>query len=406
MLTPAYAPTATERVLPRLALDFTTASLDPRVTVARALNTATRFNSSGQIEIVNANLPRFDYDPSTLACKGLLIEETRANVLPYSVLTKSGSLPNSWSQSIPGGTQDTITSIYGSSDGSTAWTQTANNERPFFIPSGGVAVSANTSYFLSMYLETNPNNMEVRNVINYNSTPSGSVQWYINGAAVANTTIPTAPCRVGILFSIGATGGTIYPRIGLGGQAAATGTIQFSRPQWETGAFATSYIPTTTTSLTRNADVVTMTGTNFSDWYNASEGTFAALFSSNNTLGNGVEVRAASGNTDFIRLARSNATAYVRVFSGGVEQVSLLPAITGSSWSTGVNVAAAYKLNNFAASASGTAPGTDNSGAVPVSPTNMFIGTSNAGAYINGHMKKISYWPQRLINAEVQAFSK
>ena len=44
MITPAYSFTAMERVLPRLALDFTTASLDSRVTITRALNTATRFN--------------------------------------------------------------------------------------------------------------------------------------------------------------------------------------------------------------------------------------------------------------------------------------------------------------------------------------------------------------------------
>jgi len=34
-------------------------------TVVRALNTATRVNASGLIETVNANLPRFDYDPAT-----------------------------------------------------------------------------------------------------------------------------------------------------------------------------------------------------------------------------------------------------------------------------------------------------------------------------------------------------
>ena len=81
MITPAYSPTATERVLPKMALDFTTGTLDSRVSVARAGNTATRINSSGKIEIVNANLPRFDYDPATLAPRGLLIEEQRTNLL-------------------------------------------------------------------------------------------------------------------------------------------------------------------------------------------------------------------------------------------------------------------------------------------------------------------------------------
>jgi hypothetical protein len=67
MITPSYLLTATERVLPRLALDFTTASLDPRVTFTRSGNTATVTNSSGVIVAVNADIPRFDFDPVTLA---------------------------------------------------------------------------------------------------------------------------------------------------------------------------------------------------------------------------------------------------------------------------------------------------------------------------------------------------
>jgi hypothetical protein len=81
MITPSFGLTSTERVLPRMALDFTTAILDSRVTVARAGNTATVINSSGYVVPISANLPRFDYDPATLACKGLLIEEARTNVI-------------------------------------------------------------------------------------------------------------------------------------------------------------------------------------------------------------------------------------------------------------------------------------------------------------------------------------
>lgn len=92
MITPAYAPTATERVLPRMALDFTTATLDARVTIARALNTATRVNSSGYIEGVNANLPRFDFSPTSIGtCLGLLIEEARSNII-----LQSADLATTW----------------------------------------------------------------------------------------------------------------------------------------------------------------------------------------------------------------------------------------------------------------------------------------------------------------------
>jgi hypothetical protein len=54
MITPSFGLTATERVLPKLALDFTTASLDSRVTFTRTGATATRTNSSGYIEAVAA----------------------------------------------------------------------------------------------------------------------------------------------------------------------------------------------------------------------------------------------------------------------------------------------------------------------------------------------------------------
>jgi hypothetical protein len=84
MITPSFSLTSTERVLPSMALDFTTANLDSRVTFTRTGNTATVVNSSGNVVGINADLPRFDYDPIALTCKGLLIEESRTNLIPYS----------------------------------------------------------------------------------------------------------------------------------------------------------------------------------------------------------------------------------------------------------------------------------------------------------------------------------
>lgn len=56
------------------------------LSLTRALNTATRFNSSGVMELINANLPRFDYNPTTLASLGLLIEESRSDLVLNSLL--------------------------------------------------------------------------------------------------------------------------------------------------------------------------------------------------------------------------------------------------------------------------------------------------------------------------------
>ena len=60
MITPSYSLTATERVLPKLALNFTTAALDSYVTFTRitgASNPATYVNSSGFVAAATNDHP-------------------------------------------------------------------------------------------------------------------------------------------------------------------------------------------------------------------------------------------------------------------------------------------------------------------------------------------------------------
>ena len=68
---------------PALLLDFTTGTLDSRITFTRS-TTGSYYNSAGVLSTAAINAPRFDYNPSTLQAKGLLIEESRTNLLTYS----------------------------------------------------------------------------------------------------------------------------------------------------------------------------------------------------------------------------------------------------------------------------------------------------------------------------------
>lgn len=55
------------------------------ITFTRA-SAATRINSAGVMESVAANVPRIDYDPVTLAVRGILLEEQRTNLLLNSLI--------------------------------------------------------------------------------------------------------------------------------------------------------------------------------------------------------------------------------------------------------------------------------------------------------------------------------
>jgi hypothetical protein len=423
MITPAYGMTATERVLPRLALDFTTGTLDPRVTVARALNTATRVNSSGLIEIINANLPRFDYDPVTLAPKGLLIEESRTNLMLQSQAIDQS--PWAVSQLNTTGTPAYI-DVAASPDG----TQNADKLIPNTVSTQHYAQQAitlanNTVYALTVYAKAS----ELIAIRLSLGTKAGAFPGaYFNLSTGVVTNEVSSPVSTSITpVGNGWYRCTVVANSGTGGTApqlriwaiSGVNTISFAGndsdgvlvwgAQVEAGAFATSYIPTTTTSLTRNADAVTMTGTNFSDWYNASEGaisvTLQSLPNAGTSVSRAVCINDGTANNSLISAwVNASTTMRSRLVVGGATQFQFTGAVDPTNKNT---ICTAYKENNFAASFNGAAALTDAAGSLGT-PNQLAIsgdGTGTTNVYC-GHIEKILYWPQRITNAEAQAFAK
>jgi len=402
MITPGYSIPSTERVLPRLALDFTTASLDARVTLTRALNTATAINSSGQIAPVNANLPRFDYNLGTGgACKGLLIEETRANLFLNSALAGAvagspGTAPTSWA--IQFGTSATAaltTSIYGTLDSAQAITFSGTAIRMMYAQT--LNVTAGQQYAFSAYLEAVSGN-----IADFMTVTNGTATVTMN----TTVTSPQTAGRYTVLFTASTTG-TCNARIGIGTTGATAGAVSatFSRPQVEAGSFSTSYIPTTTTSLTRNADAVSMTGTNFSDWYSSTTGSMLAEWDIPNITGTKCAYYLTNAaETERIRLhaSLSNINRYTITSSGTTIVFNTAAATTGVTKSV-----VGFKASDYAVSFNGAAVATNTTLAtVPTTPNQLQIGRDGASAYLNGWMRRVAYWPQRLINSEVQSFAK
>jgi hypothetical protein len=152
-----------------------------------------------------------------------------------------------------------------------------------------------------------------------------------------------------------------------------------------------------------------MTGTNFSDWFNASEGTFAVQFSvyAPSSAGFNRVFSANDGTTgNTIECMKNNGTnsqffSYVSVSSAG--QATLFsPSFSAN---TSGKITLTYKQNSFAAAANGGSLTTDNSGNLPT-VNRLGIGNVAGSNQISGHIQKFFFYPQRLINAEVTAFSK
>lgn len=407
MITPSFSLTATERVLPKLALDFTTASLDSRVTFTRttgASNPATYVNSSGVIALATNNEPRFDFDPASLACKGLLIEESRTNTClnsgDVSTLTVAAGSVTANAAISPNGTT-TAARLYGAS---------AFNRYSLF------ALATGTTYTWSMFLKKSGSSDSVDLYVFLPGT--GNVQ-----QGRFNLANGTASNIVGATASISlATNG--YYRCSISYTSTNNNTHSFGvaginsndecyawGAQREVGAFATSYIPTTSAALTRNADVATMTGTNFSSWYNASEGTLLSWFTTEpGTTGNlqrcGLAFSDGTTSNRIVPVINTSTAMLCLVTAGGVSQAGLAPTTT-NIFSGQNKVALAYKQDNFGACINAGTVQTDVSGTVPTVTQAQIARVENAaGNFLNGWVQKCFYYPQRLTDAQLQAITK
>jgi hypothetical protein len=191
--------------------------------------------------------------------------------------------------------------------------------------------------------------------------------------------------------------------------AAIDITLRIGLPQLEQGAFATSVIPTTTTALTRNADVASMTGTNFSSWYNATEGT---LFSESiNLPGQSAvvfpriaNINDGTTNNVITTVWRSDTSRlYGAVTVSGVNVAEV--GVVGVTQTNANKIALGYATDNFASSVNGGAVNTDTSGAIP-SVNRLGIGRqASAADFINGYIRRIAYYPVRLPNSTLQALT-
>lgn len=409
--------------LPDLDLQFAelktlTAKYGPTPSYSRA-SIGYYTNASGVLTSAAVNEPRFDHvlENGAWVSKGLLIEEQRTNVLTNS---------NNFTSSFPLGSAQFSSSATISPDGT-------NNAWKIFesAAAGGaldqrryntVSFSGSQSSF-SIYAKA----AERRRILLFVNGPNKG-SWFdlisqtcgndsnFTGAEQTIQNVGNGWYKCTIITPSAASIGNLQIQILLDGTTTNAGNrigdgvsgIYIAFAQHEVGAFSTSYIPTTSSSVVRSADVCQITGSAFSNLWNASEGSVAADFDF---------LFPASAGTFYPYIYEAGGTAPNRISLYGasstnqlvyiLENSSTYSTITSSpfpSASSLTKVASAYKLNDLASATNGAAVGIDQSQAIP-SVTTLSIGnsafTGGAAPYLNGHIARLRYFRSRLDNTQL-----
>jgi hypothetical protein len=398
------------------------------VTAYTATTTAPITNYIPALQTAASGVARFEHNPVTGESLGLEIEEQRTNLM-----LRSEEFDNaSWGKTNTSITANAIIAPDGTLTGDRVVENTTASiaHQVTQSPTGG---TAGLVYTLSMYMKAAGRNFGYLQLAD-GSSPNkrfGAVFDLASGVVgstfTANSPTSTSStitavgngwyrCTISMTQTAGTTINTGFatsdsssPTVNASIYPIYTGDgwsgVFIWGAQLEAGAFATSYIPTVASQVTRSADAASMTGTNFSSWYRADAGTIYSdclpLFATGSS-----RVLSISDNTFANRFLVIASTAnHFYVNAGGVV-VADLPVGAYSTTVTNKQ-ASTYAVNDFAVSLNAGAVVADTSGALPAGVNRLYIGADSDGAsnFLNGTIKKLAYYPKRLTNAELQGLT-
>ena len=377
------------------------AQLENRSTVT-AYNATTTTAITNYIPVLQTgaiNQARFDHNPTTGESLGLLIEQQSTNLLLQSqfasgwiYVAASGTLT---ANIAPDGTQTAVKLVENAVNTThyiyqsyifTAATFTGS----FYLKTAGrtwarITIQDTVSEIGAYFDLTNGVTGTVDSGITATITSVGN-GWY--RCSVSRTTaaglgyVNSYPC------SANATAG--YTGNGYSG-------IYIWGAQLEALAFPTSYIPTVASQVTRSADSASMTGANFSSWYNNSVGTLYCDFIAPTTQSPCLGI----GKNTFNDTMAMNTVNLLR-FAAVAPFLTLGTAVSGTN-----KIAATLAVGNFVASNNGLAVVTSTALTnIQQSANTLNIGgTYTGGGYLNGTIKKLAYYPIAVSSANLIALT-
>lgn len=380
-----------------------------------------------EIEAVAANTPRFDYHPLTLACRGLLVEDSVVNDITYS----SAFSDASWT-----GVAVVSSNVAIAPDGTFTVDEIADDDAATFKNKvvTGMPVTAGKPSCVSLFVRKDSIGRATRfpiirmafvsDATRYVDvrldTSTGATSTAIGGSTGDVTISGSGAEDRGTYWRLWISGYTthaswtssnitIYPAAGASAtwtyNVTATGSIFAWGAQHEDDrAYPSSVIVTAGAAGTRSADVVQIT--DISSFFNANEGTLVAEFSADylgssisrsicafddNSTSNRIQIYLVDNTTD--------KASFITVVSGTPEaQFSAGSAYVPPNV---MRAAGVYKVNDFALSVDGSAIVSDTTGNLPT-VSRLKFGCVGAVTFLNGHLRRITYLKKRVLNQTLQ----
>jgi len=367
------------------------------------------WDSTGTLQTAAINEARWDYDPSTLLLKGLLREKARTNAIRNNTnagaavgdIGSGGSMGTYWwiftaltglTMSVLGyGTTKNINYVDVRLHG------TSSGAGPYYIgfeQNGIIASLQNETWINSVFLQntagstSNITNIKL-GIDEYNSVPT-----FLSGGQSSALTLATsgnlseARQEFSRTLVNATTAWTVpYIVINITAGGAVDITLRIGMPQDEKGGSTTSKasspIATSGSAIARSADLISLTGADFTSlWNTTADSFFARVMLANAANGTNQFIARASDNTynnqvGFSISSTGNAattTASGGVFDGSAGSVA---ALSNSTWAM---LAGAAASNDLAVSKDGAAVVADASATWPSGLTRLDIGSDHAGA--------------------------
>lgn len=351
---------------------------------------------------------RLDYNPATLAARGLLVEEQRVNLVQRSQEADNAY----WTKGASTISANAIAAPDSTTTADKIVEDTATTEHNIHRNMGAISGAHTWSVFVKAAERT------WCRIGVFNSTHFGAHVNLATGAlgtvdastSAVVTTLPNGWYRIAVTATL-SNGSDSIPYIHMatgdaGGNYLGDGAsgLYVWGMQLEAGAFPTSYIPTTSASVTRAADQDTITTSLFP--YSATEGTLIAeamLISANGGTFQGVVGIGNTSAAERIQIYREENTAEIRWLISDNSVVQNTIASIGTPVAlTPFKAAIAWKANDVAAVMDGGTVATDTSVTIPTMDT-VFIGNAWSATVLplNGWIRKLTHLPRRMIDADL-----